>query len=169
MKGSAERGREVFRSESARCSACHTHTGFGQDIGPNLTAVQSKYGKSEILDAILNPSSAIAFGYDTYLVQTHDEVLYSGFLLAEGEDVILKDTQGDRHVIPSEEIAVKKKQSLSVMPEGLAMGMSAQDIVDLVAFLAREPERVPAFGPKFSLFNGKDLSGWTHHLRGGGE
>ena len=169
MKGSAERGREVFRSESARCSACHTHTGFGQDIGPNLTAIQSKYGKSEILDAILNPSSAIAFGYDTYLVQTHDEVLYSGFLLAEGEDVILKDTQGDRHVITSEEIAVKKKQSLSVMPEGLAMGMSAQDIADLVAFLTREPERVPAFGPKFSLFNGKDLSGWTHHLRGGGE
>lgn len=169
MDGSAERGREIFRSESARCSSCHAHTGFGQDIGPNLTALKSKYGRSEILDAILNPSAAIAFGYDTYLVQTKDEVLYSGFLLAEGEDIILKDTMGSRHVIPSEEVAVKKKQTLSVMPEGLAMGLSAQDIADLLAFLERDPERTPAFGAKVSLFNGKDLSGWTHHLRGEGE
>ena len=86
LDASAERGREVFRSEVARCSACHTHTGLGLDIGPDLTAIRSKYGRAEILDAILNPSAAIAFGYDTYLVQTTDDEYISGFLLAEGED-----------------------------------------------------------------------------------
>jgi len=169
MEGSPQRGREVFRSERARCSSCHSHTGFGQDIGPDLTAIQSKYGRPELFDAILNPSAAITHGYDTYLVQTTDGVLVSGFMLAEGADLILKDTQGNRHVIPVDEVAIKKKQELSVMPEGLAMGVSAQELADLVAFLSREPERAPIFGAKVSLFNGKDLSGWTYHLSDGGE
>ena len=166
LDASAERGREVFRSEVARCSSCHAHTGLGLDIGPDLTAIRSKYGPAEILDAILNPSAAIAFGYDTYLVQTTDEEYLSGFLLAEGEDVILKDTLGDRYVIPAEDIAHKKKQELSVMPEGLAMGMGAQDLADLVAFLARDPQREPQFGEPVQLFNGVDFEGWTHHLGG---
>jgi putative heme-binding domain-containing protein len=166
LDASAERGREVFRSEVARCSSCHAHTGLGLDIGPDLTAIRSKYGRPEILDAILNPSAAIAFGYDTYLVQTTDEEYLSGFLLAEGEDVILKDTLGDRYVIPAGDIAHKKKQELSVMPEGLAMGMGAQDLADLVAFLARDPQREPQFGEPVQLFNGVDFEGWTHHLGG---
>jgi putative heme-binding domain-containing protein len=169
LEASAERGREVFRSEVSRCSACHAHTGLGLDIGPDLTAIRSKYGRAEILDAILNPSAAIAFGYDTYLVQTTDDEYISGFLLAEGEDVILKDTLGERYVIPASDIAHKKKQDLSVMPEGLAMGMSAQDLADLVAFLSRDPEREPDFGDPARLFNGHDFTGWTHHLGGRAE
>ena len=169
LDGSAERGREVFRSERARCSSCHSHTGFGQDIGPDLTAIQSKYGRGEILDAVLNPSAAITHGYDTYLVQMTDGTLASGFVLADGLDLILKDTQGNRHVIASEDIAVKKKQELSVMPEGLAMGMGAQDLADLVAFLSRDPEREPDFGDPVRLLNGEDFTGWTHHLGGSAE
>jgi len=169
LEGSAERGREVFRSERARCSSCHAHTGFGQDIGPDLTAIHSKYGRGELLDAVLNPSAAITHGYDTYLVQTTDGTLASGFVLADGVDLILKDTQGNRHVIPSEDIAVKKKQELSVMPEGLTMGLGPQEIADLLAFLERPDEREPEFGEPIELFNGVDLTGWTHHLRGGGE
>jgi putative heme-binding domain-containing protein len=169
LDASAERGREVFRSEVARCASCHAHTGLGLDIGPDLTAIRSKYGRAEILDAILNPSAAIAFGYDTYLVQTTDDEYISGFLLAEGEDVILKDTLGDRYVIPASDIAHKKKQELSVMPEGLAMGMGAQDLADLVAFLSRDPEREPDFGDPVRLLNGEDFTGWTHHLGGSAE
>jgi putative heme-binding domain-containing protein len=169
LEGSAQRGREVFRSEQARCSSCHAHTGFGQDIGPDLTAIHSKYGRGELLDAVLNPSAAITHGYDTYLVQTTDGTLASGFVLADGLDLILKDTQGNRHVIPSEDIAVKKKQELSVMPEGLTMGLSPADIADLLAFLERPNEREPEFGEPIELFNGRDLTGWTYQLRDGGE
>ena len=166
FKGSPERGREVFRSDRARCSSCHTHSGFGSDIGPDLTVVREKFGRAELFDAILNPSVAIAHGYDTYVVRTIDGLLYSGFLLADGRDMILKDTRGERHVIPTEEVDARKKQEVSVMPEGLALGMTPADLADLVAFLERDAEREPRFGDPLRLFNGVDLTGWTHHLSG---
>ena len=64
---------------------CHTFRGRGASIGPDLTSIRTKYGKLELLDAIVNPSAAIAFGYDTWLVATKDGRSYCGFLVADGE------------------------------------------------------------------------------------
>jgi putative membrane-bound dehydrogenase-like protein len=164
MDGDPGRGRAVFYSQTAQCSACHTHQGAGQDIGPDLTAVGDKYGRAELLDAILNPNAGIAFGYDTYVVRTLDGWITSGFVLADGQDLILKDTQGRRHVIPVDEIEVRKKQTLSVMPEGVALGLAGQELADLLAFLTAPPAREPRFGQPIELFNGRDLEGWLHYL-----
>jgi len=164
MAGDARRGRDVFFSEGAQCSTCHTFRGRGGDTGPDLTAIRTKYDREALLDSILNPNAGIAHGYDTWLLRTTDGVLYSGFILADGEHVVLKDTQGLRHVFAAAEIEERQKQKLSTMPEGVALGLSAQELADLAELLLDDPDRPISFGEPIELWNGRDFTGWTWHL-----
>jgi putative membrane-bound dehydrogenase-like protein len=164
LDGSPDRGAMIFFGDAARCSTCHAFFGRGGDIGPDLSAISAKYGKKEILDAILNPNAAIAFGYDTYLVETKDGVLENGFVLSEGEHLVLKDTSGRRHVIPASDIASKSKQKVSTMPDNVSAGLGPQELADVVALLSSNP-RAPGkrLEPR-ALFDGKSLAGWTFFL-----
>jgi putative heme-binding domain-containing protein len=164
LSGNPARGAGVFFSQTALCSSCHTFRGRGADIGPDLTEIRKKYGKAEILDAILNPSAAIAFGFDTWLIETNDGILLSGFILADGDNVVIKDTSGKRSVLPAADIASRHKQKISAMPDNVALGLTPQDLADVVAMLAADPDAKPVLGDPIALFDGTDLEGWTFHL-----
>lgn len=164
LGGVASRGASVFFGTAAQCSTCHTFYGQGGDVGPDLSTIAAKYGQPEILDAILHPSKAIAHGFDAWLVETGDGLLESGFLLADGDPVVLKDTGGKRHVIPADEIESRTKQTVSTMPDGVALGLSAQDVADLLEFLRSDPRAPGKRLATRKLFNGKDLDGWTFFL-----
>ena len=168
LAGDAHAGRSTFFTERAQCSRCHAVVRGGHrrggDVGPELTAVREKLGRSELLDAILDPSVAITHGFDTWLVEDERGRLYSGFLLADGETVVLKDTDGKRHVLARDEVAGRWKQSLSTMPEGVALGLSPQEIADLLAFLTEDPDDEPVLGRMVRLFDGQSFEGWTWFL-----
>jgi len=138
MKGDPRNGRKVFFGSAAQCSKCHTHGATGGNTGPDLTAVREKYGKAQLFDHILNPSAAIAFGFDSWIVTTKEDDLYSGFILADGDHMIIKDAEGRRHVIPSDQIDSRRKESSSVMPDNIAMGVDAQALADIVEFLSEK-------------------------------
>jgi putative heme-binding domain-containing protein len=169
LRGDPVRGRVVYRSERALCSTCHTYDGLGVEIGPDLTAIGRKYSRAELLDAILNPSAGIAFGYDSWMMQVRGKGFLTGFVLADGADVVLKDTRGKRHVLAREDIEFRERQRLSVMPEGVALGISPQELADLVAFLAEEREAEPVFGDEVVLFDGGSLDAFDFHLPDGVE
>jgi len=168
LEGDPVRGRQVYMGEEALCSTCHTFDGVGRDIGPDLTAIRSKYGRAELMDSILNPSAGIAFGYDSWLLDVEGEGYLTGFLLADGEDVVIKDSAGVRRVVASEDIRHRERQTVSLMPEGVALGLGAQGLADLCAFLLEDRDREPVYGEPVVLFDGTDLDAWTFHLRGEG-
>lgn len=165
LEGDAGAGRELFFSPRTQCSTCHgvSRDGFrrGGHIGPDLTSIATKFARPEIFDAILNPGASIAFGYETWMFVTHDGPVYSGFLLADGEDVILKDTQGIRHVIGADEIAQRHQQRLSTMPGNAALGLTPGELADLVSFLEESDEAPEPRGEWERLFDGESLDGWT--------
>ena len=172
LEGDVHRGREVFLDvERSQCFTCHAFTlgdsTRGGDIGPDLTQIGSKYDRAQLLDSILNPSAGIAFGYDSWLIEMTDGEVFSGFVLADGADVVLKDTRGERYVLAADEIATRVKQTISTMPEGVALGLDAQDLADLVAFLDAPQEEEPTFGEEIVLFDGTSMDGWTYHLTDG--
>ena len=164
LHGDARSGQRLFFGERARCYSCHRFYERGAEIGPDLSTVALKYGAGELLESILNPSAAIAFGYDAWMVETGDGQLFTGFVSSDnGRHLVLKDTTGRLEVIPSETIESRTKQKLSVMPDNAAMGLSEQELADLLEFLRSNP-RVP--GRRLSeqaLFNGQDFRGWTFH------
>ncbi len=133
----------------------------GGDVGPELTRIREKYGKEALFDAILDPSAAIAPGFQTWVIEDDRGRILSGFVLADGENLVLKDTQGVRHVVPSDTIVDRYAQKLSTMPEGLALGLAPQSLADLVAFLLEDPEREPVLGEPIELFDGASLAGWV--------
>ena len=138
-------GREVFLDEErARCVTCHAFqlgdVRVGIDLGPELTQIRKKLTGEALFDAILNPSASIAFGYDTYLLETEDGLLHSGFLLADGATVALLETDGERVTFGRDEIKQRTKQKVSTMPQGLAADLSPQELADLVAFLGEDHE-----------------------------
>jgi putative heme-binding domain-containing protein len=143
LHGDARSGQRLFFGERARCYSCHRFYERGAEIGPDLSTVALKYGAGELLESILNPSAAIAFGYDAWMVETGDGQLFTGFVSSDnGRHLVLKDTTGRLEVIPSETIESRTKQKLSVMPDNAAMGLSEQELADLLEFLRSNP-RVP--------------------------
>jgi putative heme-binding domain-containing protein len=162
--GSAARGADLFFGR-ATCAQCHTFHGRGADIGPDLTTIRQKYAPGALLDAILNPSAGIAFGYDTWRVETTDEELVTGFVVRDDEnELVLRDTTGRRHALAKSEIAARSKQKVSAMPDGVAMGLTADDVVDVLAFLRSDPKAPGERGTPIALFDGTDMSRFTFHL-----
>jgi putative membrane-bound dehydrogenase-like protein len=172
LRGDPAKGRELFLDPRAQCSTCHAFELGGRrcggDLGPELTGVRAKLDGGRILDALLNPSAEIAHGFETWRVETADGALRAGFLLADGPTLVLKDTQGRRHVIAAEEVVARERETLSVMPDGVAAGLTDQELADLLAFLREDPAREPVFGPELALWNGRDLAGWGAFLGGEG-
>lgn len=137
LPGDAARGRRVFFSVNASCARCHEHAGQGGEVGPPLTHIGGKLGREALLDAILHPSAAIAYGYEATGVETKGGQSYSGLLLAEGDNVVLKEGSGELRLIPGAEIKARARQNVSLMPDGLAFGLAPAQLRDLVEFLAQ--------------------------------
>ncbi|MBI5851415.1 MAG: DUF1080 domain-containing protein [Planctomycetes bacterium] len=165
--GDPARGRAQFFGEKAKCAACHVVGVRGGVLGPELTRIGEKLDRTGLLLAILEPNAGIAFGYETIAVTTHDGASHAGFVLADGDQLVLKDFAGARLVIPAVEIATRTPQTTSLMPEGIALGLSEQELVDLVAFLRERPFDELRLGEPIALFDGRSLDGWTGHFPSG--
>jgi putative membrane-bound dehydrogenase-like protein len=135
LKGSADRGRPIFFGPAGSCSKCHAFDGEGAKIGPDLTGIRSKFGRAELLDAILNPSASIAFGYETWILSTASREVYSGFIVEDGETVVLKEVSGETRSLPAREVVSRRRSRLSLMPDNAALGLSARELADLAEFL----------------------------------
>ena len=102
----------------SKCSSCHRIGSTGNDIGPDLTLIKKKFDKQALMDAIVNPSAGIVFGYEAWTINTKDGKSQFGFLVADGKDaVVIKDLAGIHHTIPVQNISSRKKSEKSLMPE----------------------------------------------------
>lgn len=117
------------------CYACHRIAGTGAEFGPELTEFGKQQTKEAIVEAIANPSSSISHGYEGFEVTTKDGLTITGMPLANGDPVIMKCMGGMVQTIPRERIASMKKMTRSLMYDPATLGLSAQSIADIVAFL----------------------------------
>lgn len=132
MNGNVEKGEKLFANT---CAACHKHGKTGAEIGPDLTLIHQKFDKNGLLDAIVNPSASMVFGYESYTIVTKNNETYFGFLLSDGASVVLKDAAGQQHSVKADQIKSREKMPSSLMPEPTALGLDEQDLADLTAYL----------------------------------
>ncbi|MDN3654278.1 c-type cytochrome [Ferruginibacter paludis] len=133
LTGDAALGKAVFKTT---CSTCHRIGTTGNDIGPELTAIGKKFDKVAMLDAIINPSAAIVFGYEPWLVNTKDGESVFGFLVSDNkQSLVIRDIMGKKHVIAQDKISSKKKQSKSLMPDPSTTGLTEKNLADVTAYL----------------------------------
>ncbi|KAA0990697.1 PVC-type heme-binding CxxCH protein [Dyadobacter aurulentus] len=132
MKANPGQGEKIF---TTYCVACHKHGETGADIGPDLTLVHKKFDKNGLLDAIVNPSASMVFGYESYTIVTKKGETYFGFLMSDGANVVLKDAAGKQHSIKAADIKSREKMPSSLMPEPVTLGLNEQDLADLTGYL----------------------------------
>lgn len=137
--GDASRGRALFFGAKAGCASCHAFAGAGGGVGPDLTAIGAKYDRAALLDSIARPSAAILPGYESVVVETRDGRLFTGFVVADGAVLSLRESSGDIRAIPAAEIASRSAQTVSAMPDAAALGLSSEELADVAEFLLAPP------------------------------
>ena len=96
-----------------------------------------------MIRSILEPSSTIAVGYGTTIVETKSGEVFQGILKQVTDDAVeLMGVDGKTNRIAVREIKEQRASALSLMPEGLHATMTVEEFTDLVEYLAslKQPE-----------------------------
>jgi len=139
LKGDAARGSRLLSPQGklAACFACHLINGAGRDFGPDLSKIAARLKPEQILDSLLRPSTVIAQGYQAVSVEPDDGMVQVGFIVKESAGELgVKTATGQTVTIQKSNIAKRSNLPASLMPEGLAQGLTAQEAADLLSFLS---------------------------------
>ncbi|MEW6302370.1 MAG: PVC-type heme-binding CxxCH protein [Verrucomicrobiota bacterium] len=131
LKGDAARGKQI----STACQVCHQMGSEGVDFGPALTNWGQTQTREVIAQALLNPSMDIAHGFDGTEIKTRDGLTIHGIVVANGDPLIVKSMGGLTQTIPRKAIKSVRRLERSLMLSATQLGLSAQDVADVVAFL----------------------------------
>jgi putative membrane-bound dehydrogenase-like protein len=130
--------RVFFHSKGPGCYRCHQVDGRGGQAGPDLTTLASAADRRRLVESIVAPSREIAPQFVPWSVARTDGTVLTGILLEQAPDgtLIFADSEGRRIPVKSDEIAERKPQKTSIMPDDLPRTMTLQELRDLMAFLS---------------------------------
>jgi putative membrane-bound dehydrogenase-like protein len=136
-KGKADHGKALFSDlKGVACIKCHAVAGKGGLVGPELSAVGIKYPREELITSVLYPSQKISSGYEPIVIALADGKVVTGILKSETPEALeIEDADAKRVKIIKADIDGRKTSEVSLMPNGLAEGLSASDFADLIAYL----------------------------------
>ena len=143
-QGDVARGAKLFADEQKLlCAKCHSVDGTASKAGPDLFAVGDKFGRRDLVEAVLMPSATISPGYGTTIVETKAGETFQGVLKqTTASGVQLMGADGNLVSIAVADIKERRGSSLSLMPEGLQAGLSFEEFTDLIEYLTtlQQPE-----------------------------
>jgi putative heme-binding domain-containing protein len=135
LKGDATRGQET----AGRCLMCHTISGTGAELGPALDGWGKGKSAEVIATAIVRPSAEIASGYDGTELRTKDGLTIQGLLIKQSDPLMMRSMGGVTQIIPADRVATRpQRMKESLMMGAAQLGLTAQDVADLIAFLRGE-------------------------------
>ena len=105
------------------------------DLGPTLDGWGRGKSADVIATAIVKPSAEIAHGYEGTEIRTKDGMIIQGVLLKEGDPLMMRSMGGITQIIPGDRVAQRRRYPGSLMMSAAQLGLSAQDVADLIAFL----------------------------------
>jgi len=131
-----ESGREAFAA--AQCYTCHRFGNEGGAVGPDITAISSRFSRKDLLESITEPSKVISEQYQNITVVKKDGDDVTGRLIEETDTklvLVLNQLTGDKVEVRKGDIRSRAAARLSPMPEGLINVLTKEEILDLMAFL----------------------------------
>ena len=151
-KGTPDKGKVIFADlKGLACAKCHAVGGQGGAVGPDLTGIAAKYPREELITSILYPSAKISSGYEPVIVATTSGQVLTGILKSETPDAIeIEDADARRITIAKPDVEDRRKSDVSLMPTGLAAGITPEDFADLIAYLEslKEPAAIKPVGDR---------------------
>lgn len=130
------RGKEIFNS--LQCAACHRFAGEGGGVGPDITAVSSRFSRRDLLESIVDPSKVVSEQYASYIIRTNKNETFAGQIIEENNDhiILVTDPLNDkREKIGAHRITAKKLSPVSSMPANLIDVLTKDEVLDLLAYI----------------------------------
>ena len=154
-------GRAVF---AKTCQRCHVLYGQGAKVGPDLTG-SNRANLDYLLSNVVDPSAVMAKEYQQSIVVTVNGQLITGIVRADDANSVTLQTADSTVVIPKSEIEERTLSDKSMMPDDQLKAFSDYEIQSLVAYLTgkQQSPMLATSENAATLFNSKDLSGWTGH------
>jgi putative heme-binding domain-containing protein len=124
--------------QGAQCIACHRFGTEGGSVGPELTAVSSRFSRHDVLESIILPSKVISEQYANMIVRYKAGGGVIGRIVEEsGDRVIVQPSMlsPEKVTVNKADIVSREVSKASPMPEGLVNSMSREDILDLLAYI----------------------------------
>jgi putative heme-binding domain-containing protein len=130
------KGKQAFAD--AQCLACHRFGNEGGALGPDLTAIASRFTRRDVLESILEPSKVLS-----------EQFLNTRFFLKNGEDVTGRVLdENDRRVevlteplsqtkteVRKADIVRREPSKVSPMPAALVNTLTKAEVLDLLAYI----------------------------------
>jgi putative membrane-bound dehydrogenase-like protein len=131
LTGDAKRGAGIGQA----CYLCHRIGDKGTDYAPALTGFASRQTAEVVITALVNPSADIAHGYEGTEIKLTDETIIHGIVLSNSDPVIVQSMGGVTQMIPASKVASSRPLRRSLMLSAEQLGLKAQDVADVVAWL----------------------------------
>ena len=134
-------GRNFAQGQDAvfavQCLMCHRMGEDGGSVGPDLTAVSSRFSRRDILESILEPSKVISEQFaNTDFVLKNGNAL-SGRVISETADkIVIRPSMLAPEIqeIRKADVQSREVSKVSPMPPGLVNMLTRQEILDLLAY-----------------------------------
>jgi quinoprotein glucose dehydrogenase len=141
--GDAALGRTVFERTEMQCVRCHEAADGATAVGPDLTEIGERLSRLQILEALIAPNRRTAPGYGASKIVLDDNRVLSGRVVEEnvGEDGITRLTLQDSNGVITEfpvTTVTDRRPGISAMPEGLAAGLTREQMRDLIEYVANQ-------------------------------
>jgi putative membrane-bound dehydrogenase-like protein len=135
LKGESAHGAKVFEMN---CAVCHRQGNKGNDVGPNLGTVRA-WTPDQIMLNILDPNREVSPNYVNYNIDLKNGESATGIIAEEtATSITLKRANNIQETILRQNIEKIASSGMSLMPEGLEVGIPPQDMADLLSFLLQK-------------------------------
>ncbi len=134
--GNAARGEALYRRADMQCLKCHAVGGAGGQVGPDLVSIGASAPIDYLIESLLIPNKAVKEGFHSLRVETGDGKVHIGIKVRESKtEVVLRTAEDKEIIIPANDVE-SKRDSRSLMPDGLVDTLTRGELIDLTRFLS---------------------------------
>ncbi len=135
-KRSFDAGKQAFAG--AQCALCHRMGNAGGLVGPDLTAVGSRFNRRDLLDSIVNPSRVLDDKFRNTVLTLASGANIIGTIEREDEKTITIRTSPllpQTTAVQKSDVKSRELSPISPMPPSLLNVLTQNQILDLLAYL----------------------------------
>jgi putative heme-binding domain-containing protein len=143
VEGDPVAGEKIFWGSKAGCSNCHAIRGRGSRMGPDLSIIGANQPLTLIRASLLQPSKQPSFrGKESVTVTMKDGSTIVGLARNRSNYALqVVDRNGDLHLISMADVKALSVLERSGMPDDYGKRLSAEEVRDVLAYLARQTAR----------------------------
>ncbi|HET8735492.1 MAG TPA: c-type cytochrome, partial [Pricia sp.] len=132
-----EDGKNMYAATT--CITCHAMRGEGENIGPDLTQLGTRFTPEDMMEAIIEPNKTISDQYNSTEFSLKNGTTVVGRLISEedGNFIISQNPYAPEMTrkLPKEDVVDQQMSTISLMPPGLINRLNADEVKDLLTFL----------------------------------